>query len=312
MLSIPGDYELSLEHKGKRRSYIVHVPPQAFVQQTSELSSAELQTISLPLILNLHGGGGNARGYMQYTCMNDYADEAGFLVVYPNGSGERHDKFLSWNAGSCCGYAYEHQCDDVGFIKTLLQVLPDRISYDMNRVYATGISNGAMMAYRLASELSDKIAAIAAVAGGAVFERNLADRAVPVLHIHSVDDTRALFKGGLGPRFPMTDIRVNHPNIENVIRLWVEHNNCSLIPEVEPAIIKHSGDINHSATRYCYSSSLLTESGKNVEVVLWKLTGAGHVWPGGMQDYMESFLGQSTDVIDANKEIWKFFSGYSL
>ena len=309
MLSTTGDYELSLEHKGKRRSYIVHVPPQACVDQDLSVDS---QAKSLPLIINLHGGGGNARGYMQYTRMNEYADEAGFLIVYPNGSGEREDKFLSWNAGSCCGYAFETQTDDVGFIKTLLQVLPDHINYDFDRVFATGISNGAMMAYRLASELSDKIAAIAAVAGGAVFDRNQADRAVPILHIHSVDDARALYKGGLGPRFPMTDTRVNHPNIENVIRLWVEHNNCSLIPEVEPAIINHNGDSSHSATRYCYSSSLLTKSGKKVEVVLWKLTGAGHVWPGGMQDYMESLLGQSTEVIDANKEIWRFFSGYSL
>lgn len=302
-----GEHEISMDFAGKRRSCILYVPQRALSEQ------------AVPLVLNFHGGGGNARGYMQYTCMNQHAEQHGYLVAYPNGSGEREDKFLSWNAGSCCGYAFEHQTDDVGFVDALLGKVDSCIGYDKARVYATGISNGAMMAYRLASELSAKVAAIAAVAGGAVIDRVESERPVPVMHIHSVDDPRALYSGGLGPNFPMTNTRVNHPNIENVINMWVAHNGCASSPVIEPAIIKqgYAGKFSrHTATRYRYPAlpgdENPHEGGNAAQVVFWKLTGAGHVWPGGLQDYLESFLGDSTDIIDANSEIWEFFKKYKL
>lgn len=295
MIQTPGDYTFFLEHDGRKRSCIIHAPP--------AINAGH----ALALVLNFHGGGGNAKGYMQYTKMNALADKEGFIVVYPDGTGERENKFLSWNAGKCCGYAFDNNVNDVGFIKRLIEQLPDWVRVDERRVYSTGISNGAMMTYRLASELPNKIAAFAAVAGGTIIDTIASEEPVPIMHIHSLDDPRALYNGGVGPHFPMTKQGVNHPDIEKMLQVWLEHNHCDKNPVIGPTVRKKqlaSGD-EHGATKYTYSSAQ-----HGTQIVVWKLTGAGHVWPGGLADYLEDFLGASTDVIDANKEIWDFFSGY--
>jgi len=120
---------------------------------------------------------------------------------------------------------------------------------DRRRVYATGLSNGGMMAHRLAAATSDLIAAVAPVAGGIVLPTINSTRAIPVMHIHSVDDPRALYIGGLGPPFPLTKSQVFHPNIDDVIAKWVRHNGCAL----EPTIIERHSDRDgrgHQATKY--------------------------------------------------------------
>jgi polyhydroxybutyrate depolymerase len=121
-----------------------------------------------------------------FTGLNEKADEAGFLAVYPNGTGEKRS--LTWNGGNCCGYAVENQVDDVGFVRALLDDLEKVVTVDPSRVYATGISNGAIMAYRLASELSDRIAAVAPVAGPMGTATCSPRRPVSVMHFHGTDD----------------------------------------------------------------------------------------------------------------------------
>lgn len=105
------------------------------------------------------------------------------------------------------------------------------------------------MAHRLAAATSDLIAAVAPVAGGIVLPTINSTRAIPVMHIHSVDDPRALYIGGLGPPFPLTKSQVFHPNIDDVIAKWVRHNGCAL----EPTIIERHSDRDgrgHQATKY--------------------------------------------------------------
>src|SRR4029077_11358983 len=108
-------------------------------------------------VLAFHGGGSNAEQMVHFCGMNEKADQADFIVVYPNGSG-RLDRALTWNGGNCCGYAMLNNVDDVSFVRALLSDLERVVAIDPKRVYATGISNGGIMAYRLASELSDRIA----------------------------------------------------------------------------------------------------------------------------------------------------------
>jgi polyhydroxybutyrate depolymerase len=134
-------------------------------------------------------------------------------------------------------------------------------------------------------------------------------RPVSVMHIHSVDDPRALYEGGEGPPFPFTSITVVHPNLEGQLSRWVQHNGCPELPAESPTLYGAPGtaDEGHSATKILYGPC---EGG--TEVILWKLTGAGHVWPGGLEDYLEIFIGPSTGIIDANEEIWRFFSHHSL
>ena len=251
----PGDHAITI----RERAYIVHVP-------------AKLEPRPA-LVLNFHGGGGNAPAQQKYSRMDEVADREGFVVVYPEGTGPFQGRFETWNAGGCCGTAVRDNVDDVGFVRLLLDDLSRRQPYDPARVYATGLSNGAMMTYRLANELSDRIAAIAPVAGAIAIEHFPTARSVPVMHIHSVDDPRAPIAGGLGPPFPLTETRVMHISVEVALAAWARANGCEG-PMEQRERKEWKG---HTATLFAYSKC-------RAEVLLWKLTGAGHVWPGGELD----------------------------
>jgi polyhydroxybutyrate depolymerase len=289
-----GNHIVKLQHGGHERSAIVHVPRRA------------AETSALPVVLNFHGGGGHGANQKEYSLLDSLADQEKFVAVYPNGNGRFENRLLTWNAGTCCGYAAIKNIDDVGYVRELLAQISEKLPVDRRRVYATGLSNGGMMSHRLAAQASDVIAAVAPVAGGMVLPTMMSSRAIPIMHIHSVDDPRALYGGGLGPPFPLTNSQVFHPNIDQMIAQWVKHNGCAS----EPTVAERRSDRDsrgHTATKYAYSSCR-----DGVEVVLWKLTGAGHVWPGGKQKVLERLLGPSTDIIDANREMWNFFSRFSL
>lgn len=288
----PGDHRFELSADGIARSYILHLPAQRGPQPA--------------VVLNFHGGGGNARQYQAYVQMDALADREGFLVVYPNGSGALSGRLLTWNAGGCCGFAARVNVDDVGFVRALLDDLGARVAFDPARVYATGLSNGAMMSYRLAAELPQAIAAIAPVAGAMMLGSRPPAHAKPVLHIHSVDDPRALYAGGLGPPFPFTNVRVLHPSVEQRLALWAKANGCD-------AALQAIGEREWTdAAGHGHTATLLRYAGCRVETALWRLSGAGHVWPGGRLDYLPSLLGPGTRVIDANAEMWRFFQRHPL
>jgi len=290
----PGDHAITLTYEKRERSAIVHVPPHAIDKR------------DISVVLNFHGGGGHGANEQEYSLMDRLADRETFVAVYPNGSGRFGKRLLTWNAGTCCAYAVINNVDDVGFVRALISKLAESIPIDRRRIYATGLSNGAMMSHRLAAEAGDLIAAVAPVAGGMVVPGMKSTRAVPVMHIHSVDDPRALYAGGLGPPFPLTKSQVFHPNIDQMIARWVKYNGCSTEPAVVDRRAGREGS-GQSSTRYVYSHCR-----DGVEVDLWKLTGAGHVWPGGKQKFMERILGPSTEIIDANQEMWNFFKRFSL
>lgn len=300
----PGDHRFTIEAGGRERSYIVHVPKSARAAPA--------------LILNFHGGGGEAMAHQKYVRMDALAEREGFIAVYPFGSGRLKEKLLTWNAGTCCGSAARENVDDVGFVAALLDDLAARMSYDRARVYATGHSNGAMMAYRLGAELSGRIAAIAPVAGAMVLENPFGteadraaprarQRAMPVLRIHSVDDPRALYAGGLGPPFPFTNSRVMHAPVEETLARWARFDGCDAVPARAERREWRAADATHTALRLVYSGCR-----DGVEVVLWKLVGPGHVWPGGTPRHMTRLLGPSTAVINANAEMWRFFSRFAV
>src|SRR5436853_5461059 len=177
-------------------------------------------------MLSFHGGGSNAEVMRSYTRMDPAADRDGYIVVYPNGSSGFQGKFLTWNAGNCCGPAAALQVDDVGFALAVIDDFATRIPIDRSRIYATGLSNGSMMAYRLAAEASEHIAAVAGVAGAMSLGRFAPKRPVPVLHIHSTDDPIARFDGGLGPPQIIAETRLFHTPVEEMLRRWLDHDGC--------------------------------------------------------------------------------------
>ncbi len=292
----PGNHALRVSVGSLERHYLVHVPPAGKAKPAGKPA----------LVLNFHGGGAHARAHQRYVRMDALADRERFLVAYPDGTGPLQGMLLTWNGGACCGPAAAAQTDDVGFVRALLDDLAQRHPYDRTRVYATGLSNGAMMSYRLAVELSDRIAAIAPVAGSMVVQHFTPARPVPVMHIHSMDDAIALYQGGLASPFPLANSRVLHPPVEERLGEWARANGCGATPE---ATARRewiaAGGALHSATLYAYP-------GCRAETLLWKLTGAGHVWPGGVLDYLPLLLGPGTRVIDANQEMWRFFSRHRL
>jgi polyhydroxybutyrate depolymerase len=291
----PGDHEFTLPHQGQQRNFLVRIPPAGRAGKP------------LPVVINYHGGGGNAAVQKAYSRMDAAADRDGYVAVYPNGTGGIGGRFLTWNAGACCGPAAASGVDDVGFSLAVIEDLARRVALDRTRVYATGLSNGSMMAYRLAVEAPRQIAAVAGVAGAMTLGGFGPGPAMPVMHIHSVDDPRALYEGGLGPAFPFTDTRVLHQSVEAMLALWVARNACAARAVVSPPVRGKTGapSAAHTATRHLYAPCR-----DGAEVVLWKLTGAGHVWPGGVQDYLPLLLGPGTAVMDANAEMWRFFSRF--
>ena len=296
----PGNHDLRLTEgasppsaRGRVRTFIVHVP------------AAVADGKPLPVLLAFHGGGGNASGFQKYAGLDRIADREGFVVVYPDGSGQLGRRLLTWNAGDCCGYAHTAGVDDVAFALAILKRLAADVPLDRTRVYATGHSNGAMMAYRLAADAADRVAAIAAVAGMMTVARFAPAQPVPMLHIHSVDDPRALYRGGLGPPFPGTDLRTEHASVEGGLARWMVVNRCATEPRVAESREAPAGASTHSAELLVYEPCE-TEAA----VAHWRLTGAGHGWPGHRSPLPERLMGPDTTVIDAAEEIWKFVSRF--
>ena len=282
----PGDHTHSLTVGDLKRTYLVHVPLKYDPKKPT------------PVVLIFHGGGGNAEQMARHCGMNEKSDEGGFIAVYPSGTG-RLEKVLTFNGGNCCGYAMNQKIDDVEFTRRLLDDLAKSVNIDPKRVYATGMSNGAIIAYRLASELSDRIAAIAPVAGPMGTETCSPKRPVPVIHFHGTADENAPFKGGKGKGVSGTDFY----SVEHSITAWIKANGC----EEKPGITRlpDKADDGMTVQKKVYGN------GKNgAEVVLIVIEGGGHTWPGREPTFR--LLGKSTKDISANDLMWEFFEKHPL
>jgi len=290
----PGDYELSLTFEGRLRTFLVHVPPQARAESP------------LPLVLNFHGAGSNATQQRQYTAMNASADRHGYLVVYPDGTGilPGQRRFLTFNAGGCCPPASNKDVDDVGFTEAILTIMGDKTPIDVERIYATGMSNGGMMAHRLAAE-SSRIAAVASVAGQLNLTCFHPPKPVSVLEFHSIDDPRALYDAR-GLTWAKEARMRRLPPVEWGIDRWVAHNQCSPTPAISDPITGPPGSLDDGQTL----TKLRYGPGRDgTEVVLYRFSGVGHVWPGAAT-FMPRWLGRSTTLVDANEVMWAFFAAH--
>jgi polyhydroxybutyrate depolymerase len=284
----PGDHTRKLEIDGRERSYLVHVHE----------GSPAGGLVYWPVVLAFHGSGTNARLMQHFSGLSDKADAAGFVVVYPNGTGHIGSA-RTFNAGNCCGHALKTGVDDVGFTAAILDDLAAALPVDTKRVYATGMSNGAMMTYRLAAELSERIAAIAPVAGPLGLAEIHPRLPVPVCHFHGDHDAYAPYQGGIGP---LSISKTNFLSVDFSIRSWVQANGCDSEPLTEalPCPIEDGTSI----TRQTYSGGI-----GGSEVILYTIHGGGHTWPGREPIFPK--LGPWTRNLIANDVLWDFFQRFS-
>lgn len=278
----PGDHTRTLTVDGLKRTYLVHVPKGYDPKKPT------------PVVLALHGAAMNGPMMAGFCGLSDKADAAGFIVAYPSGTGA--GPFLAWNAG---GFAagVGSKADDVAFIGKVLDDLAAVANADPKRVYACGMSNGGMMCYRLAAELSDRIAAVAPVAGTVAVEESKPKRPVPVIHFHGTKDTLVPFEKPKD-KAPLMKLK----SVDESVKLWVKLNGCDGTPESET--LSKDGD-ELKVTRATHAG------GKDgAEVVLVVVEGGGHTWPGRKPPV--AFLGKSAASVSANDLIWEFFQKHKL
>jgi polyhydroxybutyrate depolymerase len=282
-----GDQQLTVVNGDDRREVIVHVPP-AYDGQAE-----------LPLLIVLHGGAGSAAHIQRHTQMDDAADEYGFVVAYPNGSGRLEGSLLTWNAGHCCGYAMENNIDDVAMLRVLIDSMLGHYAIDPQRVFITGISNGGMLAYRAGAELADQVAAIAPIAGSlggqvnadspTLYPDTPAD-AVAVMAFHGMQDQHVLYDGGLSP-MAVQDGRIDL-SVDSSVSFWVKANGCNPQPAEET---QAEGNIIIETYSGCADGA---------DVVLVTIVDGGHAWPGAH----ERLVGDDpTQDISANEMMLQFF-----
>jgi polyhydroxybutyrate depolymerase len=277
----PGDHARSIQVDGIERTYQIHVPPTYDPNKPT------------PVVFVFHGMGGDAPAIINITGMNPKSDEAGFLVVYPEGSGPA--SMRTFDAGQHRGQAAVGRPSDVAFVRQLLDHLPTILQIDPDRIYAAGISNGGMLCYRLAAELSDHWAAIASVAGPMACDLTRPNRPIPILHFHGTADRVVPFSGPAKG----TPTTIQFHSVEQTIQKWCEFNECGRKPII-------SNEPNSQADGTKVSRQIYRPQNGTGEIILYVIEGGGHTWPGQPPQF--PFAGRSTKDIVANDIIWDFFS----
>jgi polyhydroxybutyrate depolymerase len=267
----------NLTFEGQERTYLIHVPPGYNSQ------------VPVPLLLALHGRGGDGSSMARLTAFNYLADEENFIVVYPDGLDNR------WNfVTDPPGYGRMRQ-DDVGFLLALLDEVSSQYSIDATRVYVTGFSNGGFMTQRLACAAPERFAAFASV-GGAGFvglsELCQTPSSLSLLLMHGTEDSIVPWSGHTRRRLE---------SVEETFAFWSIYTGCDgEVTETALAQQGHSPDTSVTLlTAFCPEGN---------ELLLYEVEGGGHNWPGVPDVLPENVAGRVTMDILASEVIWEFFS----
>ena len=280
----PGDYDFSLQVGGSTRKYLLHIPA------TYEKSKPA------PLVLAFHGAMGTAEIMAKHYGWIPKSDKEGFIVAFPNGASRLSSgEFATWNAGNCCGYALESQSDDVGFVRAVIEDIKGKVNID--KIFATGMSNGGMFSYRLACEMSDTLTAIAAVSGTDNYDGCNPAKPISIMHIHGLQDDHVLFYGGCGPAC-VAKSEPEFVSVPDTISKWVQRDNCDNSPQTTV--------VNENAYYDLYAHC---EGG--VQVKLYVVKDGGHSWPGAEKSSNSLEKSAPSQAISATDEIWNFFNEVS-
>jgi len=266
---------------GELRTYLLHIP-------------AHYDTIRrAPLVFVLHGHGESAENFEKYTGMSDEADAKGFIAVYPQALGDPSDWHTAVDGPS--------RRDDIKFVRGIIDLLEHRYRIDRRRIYAAGHSNGGIMTYRLASTLSDKLAAVGVTAGsiGMIDDKGDTLRIAPpahpiaVIHFHGMQDQDVPYRGGPESAGPDNII-----SVANTIGFWLNADHCSSTAASRTV----SADRNVVIEAY-YPCA------KGTAVELYTIKDGAHRWPGDDVPWY-TFPGRDDSDIIATDVMWSFFAAH--
>ena len=261
-----------LTSSGERRRYLLYVPENYHPERPT------------PLVINIHGLVQWPANQMRVSQWNQLADQHGFIVVYPSGTGIP----LRWRVA-------DEPDKEVAFFSDLISVLGQEYNIDPSRVYANGLSNGGGMSLLLACRLPDQIAAVGAVAGAfhGTCEDPAQARPVPAIFFHGEEDRIVPFEGGIYERTGMP-----FPNIPEFVAAYAQGNGC----QPQPATLTETATV--TGIRY-------SGCDQDADVVFYAIADGGHTWPGG-SPLPEWIAGKTSQEIDASALMWAFFQEFVL
>ncbi len=283
-----GLFEEKFYFEGKTRHILINIPPQ--------INNGE----ELPLVLLFHGGLGNAKQAAEDYGFIEKSNKEGFLLVAPYGSGRLEKSLLTWNVYFGFGYAKRFYVNDLGFIEKLLERLERRFNIAQDRIFATGISNGAIFCHFLAGKLSHKIAAIAPVVGTAAGKEiekkefiwpETPKYPVSVIAFNGLLDKSIPLAGGKQQRSIANPVWV--ASAKDSCLFWAKNNGCSLIANEKLDLKKKYREIAYFGGK------------SNSVVVQYEVLNQGHAWPGTQKKRKRADAPSS--LISATDLIWRFF-----
>ncbi|HEU4698853.1 MAG TPA: PHB depolymerase family esterase [Gemmatimonadales bacterium] len=291
----PGTHPLTLALGGTMRQALVHVPPGL---------AGSGATAPVPLVCMLHGAGATAELALRNTGWAALADTERFIALFPEGTPRHADRPptfrlnpQTWNDGSGRGHVARRGIDDVGFVAALLDAVGRTLPVDPARVYVTGFSNGAGLAYRVGAELAGRVAAVAAVAGHCWLESPRPARPVPLLAIYGAQDPLNPPAGGeIATPWGHAEY---HPPVARSVERWAAGIGCV----ADPVVVQDAADVRLVAWPRCPGGA---------EVLLCMVGDMGHVWPGGQRLLPERLIGPASRRLDGTRFIWDFFRRHAL
>lgn len=244
-----------------------------------------------PLILALHGGGGDPDQFARSSGLAVAATRAGFAVAFPAGSGRGRDKLLTWNGGYCCGYAARKDVDDIGFLKQVIRDAAARFGTNGTGIYITGMSNGSILAETFAAKNPGLVRAVAGISGTMDTGHIRVRGKVPALIIHGTADENVPYDGGPGEN---SHTRTDFASVASVVQDFLAP--WGSVRESSQVIDRKDDGTSVIVTDY--------QKGGRVVLRLMTVEGGAHHWPGGRKARMGE---GKTQEIDANTELLRFF-----
>ena len=272
-IEITYPYDFFFDHNGVNRLYTLYKP-----DNLKEKA---------PLVFVLHGYTSNSTNIMNYSKMNDIADQNGFMVCYPQGTTNIYTGQTHWNAN----LKEMSSVTDSEFLTDLAKKLQAEFNLSEKNTFACGMSNGGFMSYTLGCERSDTFKAIASITGtmSGYDWNNCNPNKVPVLQISGTNDMVVPMDGSMSSAGGWGGA----PKIQDIMNYWGDINECTQTQT------QNLPDSNKTDNSYV-SIEKKVDCFNNHQVWFYTVYGGAHTWPGawGNMD------------INASEEIWDFFSRY--